>query len=73
MGAPVTRAQFDAARPLVDRLLEQQLATLAFGDSSAFRRTAHSDAQLQRAVGLLRNATTQPALYVAAGADHPKG
>jgi carboxyl-terminal processing protease len=73
VGAPVTRAQFDAARPLVDRLLEQQLATLAFGDSSAFRRTAHSDAQLQRAVGLLRNATTQPALYVAAGADHPKG
>jgi carboxyl-terminal processing protease len=73
VGAPVTRAQFDAARPLVDRLLEQQLASIAFGDSSAFRRTSREDVQLQRAVELLRKATTQPALFVAAAADHGKG
>lgn len=73
VGAPVTRAQFDAARPLVDRLLEQQLASIAFGDSSAFRRTSRDDAQLQRAVNLLKNATTQPALFVAATAERNKG
>jgi carboxyl-terminal processing protease len=73
VGAPVTRSQFDAARPLVDRLIEQQLATIAFGDSSAFRRMSHSDAQLRRAVDLLKNATTQPALFVAAAADHTRG
>ena len=72
-GAPVTRAQFDAARPLVDRLLEQQLASIAFGDSSAFRRTSREDTQLQRAIELLKNATTQPALFVAAAAEHGKG
>ncbi len=66
VGAPVTRAQFDAAEPLVDRLLEQQVASLAFGDSSAFRRNARVDAQLQRALELLKNAHSQPALFAAA-------
>jgi carboxyl-terminal processing protease len=73
VGAPITRTQFDAARPLVDRLIEQQVATIAFGDSSAFRRMSRTDAQLRRAVDLLKNATTQPALFVAATAERTKG
>ncbi|MBA2628158.1 MAG: hypothetical protein H0U85_09100, partial [Gemmatimonadales bacterium] len=68
-GAPVSRTQFDAARPLVDRLIEQQLASLAFGDSSAFRRQARVDTQLQRAIDLLRDARTQQSLFVAAAAS----
>ncbi len=71
-GASVTRAQFDAATPVVDRLIEQQIATLAFGDSSAFRRQSKSDTQLRRAVELLRNARSQPALFVAANGQTAK-
>ena len=33
------RKQYDAATPLVNRWLSQQVARLAFGDSTAFRRT----------------------------------
>ncbi len=73
VGAPVTRPQFDAAAPLVDRLIEQQIASLAFGDSSAFRRTVRVDAQLQRAIDLLKDAHSQPALFVSAAAARTKG
>lgn len=72
VGAPVTRAQFDAAEPLVNRLIEQQIASIAFGDSSAFRRTSKVDAQLQQALDLLRTAHTQPGLFAAAS-ERSKG
>ncbi len=58
-GVEATRPQFDAARPLVDRLLEQRLARTAFGDSAAFRRFAPEDAPLRRALDLLGGARTQ--------------
>lgn len=61
-GVDVDRATFDAAEPWVDRLLEQQIATLAFGDSSAFRRAAPSDAPLQRALTMLEHVSTQSQL-----------
>ncbi|HSC33239.1 MAG TPA: S41 family peptidase [Gemmatimonadaceae bacterium] len=62
-GVNVDRATFEAAEPWVDRLLEQQIATIAFGDSSAFRRSAPSDAPLQRALTMLEHASTQSQLW----------
>lgn len=71
-GVDVDRATFDAAEPWVDRLLEQQVATLAFGDSSAFRRAAPNDAPLQRALAMLEHASTQSQLWsLAAHAPAP--
>jgi carboxyl-terminal processing protease len=61
-GVPVTREQFDAARPYVDRLIEQRIARTVFGDSAAFRRWAPQDAQVRRAVELLHGAGTTDAL-----------
>ena len=60
---PVTREQFDAARPLIDRMLEQRVASLAFGDSAAFRRMAPRDAHVRAAVELLRQGRTQQDLF----------
>jgi len=62
-GVNVDRATFDAAQPWVNRLLEQQIATIAFGDSSAFRRAAPSDAPLQRALTMLERVSTQSQLW----------
>ncbi|HSJ25119.1 MAG TPA: S41 family peptidase [Longimicrobiales bacterium] len=62
----ISRAQFDEARPLIDRLLEQRIAGLAFGDSAGFRRFAPWDAQLRAASELLRQGSTQRELFVAA-------
>ena len=62
-GVAVDRATFDAAEPWVNRLLEQQIATIAFGDSSAFRRIAPSDAPLQRALTMLEHVSTQSQLW----------
>ncbi|HEX2166234.1 MAG TPA: S41 family peptidase [Longimicrobiales bacterium] len=60
---PVTRAQYDAARPLLDRMLEQRVASLAFGDSAAFRRRAPEDAQVRAAAELLKEGRTQKDLF----------
>ncbi|HEX7088520.1 MAG TPA: S41 family peptidase [Longimicrobiales bacterium] len=57
------REAFDAAAPFVDRLLEQRVAALAFGDSAAFRRVSRHDAQLQAALDLLRGSGTQKELF----------
>jgi carboxyl-terminal processing protease len=59
----VTRRQFDEARPLIDRMLEQRVAGLAFGDSASFRRFAPHDAQLRAAVELLKPGSTQHELF----------
>jgi carboxyl-terminal processing protease len=60
---PVTRQQFDAATPVIDRMLEQRVAGLAFGDSAAFRRYAPHDAQLRAALEILKQGRTQQELY----------
>src|SRR5690606_935745 len=60
---PGTREQFDAARPLIDRMLEQRVASLAFGDSAAFRRMAPQDAHIRAAAELLRESMTQADLF----------
>jgi carboxyl-terminal processing protease len=60
---PVTREQYDAARTLIDRMLEQRVASLAFGDSAAFRRMAPQDAHVRAAVDLLQQGRTQADLF----------
>jgi carboxyl-terminal processing protease len=63
---PVTRAQYEEARPLIDRLLEQRVAGLAFGDSASFRRFVPHDAQLRAAVELLSQGRTQKEIFALA-------
>lgn len=65
-GVVFAPGQFEAATPFVDRMLEQRIISLAFGDSAAFRRAVPEDAQLTRALELLRQASSQPALLALA-------
>jgi carboxyl-terminal processing protease len=58
-GVRVDRATFDAGASLLDRMLEQRVSALAFGDSASFRRNAGRDAQLQTALNVLRGSHTQ--------------
>jgi len=71
-GVEIGRAEFDAARELIDRNLERQVAAMAFGDSAAFRRTVPYDSQLRRAIDLLRAAATQRELLAAATQARPR-
>jgi carboxyl-terminal processing protease len=70
---PVSRRQFDEARPLVDRMLEQRIAGLAYGDSAAFRRFSPHDAQVQAALDLLRQGRTQTELFAIADRRRAQG
>ena len=70
---PVTREQFDAARDVVDRNIETRFATLAFGDSTAFRRGIPQDPQMRIALDLLRRGTTQRQLLALAASEPRKG
>jgi carboxyl-terminal processing protease len=63
---PITREQYQGARPLIDRMLEQRVAGLAFGDSAAFRRFTVHDAQLRAAVELLNQGRTQSEVFAIA-------
>jgi carboxyl-terminal processing protease len=58
-GVRVDRATFDAGATLLDRMLEQRVSALAFGDSASFRRNAPRDVQLQTALNVLRGSSTQ--------------
>ena len=62
----VTRAQFDAASGFVDRALEQRVASLAFGDSAAFRRSTKYDDQLATALDYLKRSGNQRTLLALA-------
>ena len=66
-GVPISRGQFDAGRPLVDRLISQRLSRTVFGDSAAFRRWVPEDAQVRRALILLNGTKTQGELVDLAG------
>jgi carboxyl-terminal processing protease len=65
-GVPVDKQQFDAATPTVNRLIQNRIARFAFGDSTAKRMALADDAQLQRALDLLKGAKTQQELFAAA-------
>jgi carboxyl-terminal processing protease len=65
-GVEVTRAQFDEARTLIDRLLQARIATLAFGDGEAFQLQVEDDAPVRVAVSLLEKGRTQKDLFALA-------
>jgi carboxyl-terminal processing protease len=65
----VDRATWDAGRAWVDRQLEQRVARVAFGDSTALRHSLKDDPQLQTAIDLLRKGTTQKDLFTIASAS----
>jgi carboxyl-terminal processing protease len=64
--APVTRAQYDAARPLIDRMLQQRVTALSFGDSAAYRATYPIDAPVRTAIELLSSRPSQQQLFALA-------
>src|SRR5690606_3656765 len=65
-GVELDRARFDSASGFVGRLIERQAATVAFGDSASFRRGIPDDAQLMRALTLLRGVQDQAQLFALA-------
>ena len=65
-GARVTDEDYAVGKDIIDRMLEQRIATVAFGDSAAFRRTVPHDRQVSRAIGFLRQGDTQMELFALA-------
>jgi carboxyl-terminal processing protease len=62
-GIEVDRSLFNGAARSIDRDLEIRVARLAFGDSTARRRTVDDDPQLAKALELLRRGGTQQDLF----------
>ncbi len=67
-GVPVQRAQYDAAGRYVDRLLEQRVARLVGGDTTAKRRDIPFDAPLRKAVNVMEQGQSQRDLFRLAAA-----
>jgi carboxyl-terminal processing protease len=65
-GVTVDRGDWDAAPTYVQRLVDVRVALQAFGDSTAKRREAPEDNQLQKALELLRKGQTQRDLFTLA-------
>ncbi|HWL40916.1 MAG TPA: S41 family peptidase [Gemmatimonadaceae bacterium] len=65
-GITVDRVQYDRAAPEIDRQLGYTVARLAFGDSTARRRSIVDDVQLTSALLALRQSQTQNDLFVLA-------
>ena len=63
VGVKIERAEYDAAAPFIDRMLESRVASMAFGDSTAFRRGIAFDSQLRRAIEMLKSGRTQRELF----------
>lgn len=71
-GIAVEKADWDAGRRYVDRILDDRISRRAFGDSTAKRRDVPEDRQLQKAMELLRRGrTTAELLTLAAQAQSP--
>jgi carboxyl-terminal processing protease len=73
-GVTVDRAQWDASSRYVDTQLEQRVTRLAFGDSTAKRRSLKYDAPLRKAMEVLNRGQTQKDLFTIAAAEaaaHP--
>ena len=64
-GVQLDRKVYDSATPSIDRLLTNRIARLAFGDSTAKRMAIRDDAQLEKAIELLKVARTQKDLLAA--------
>lgn len=57
-GVPLDRAEWEAGRRYVDRIVNDRLSRRAFGDSTWKRRDVKEDAQLLKAMELLRRGRT---------------
>ncbi|MBX6331871.1 MAG: S41 family peptidase [Gemmatimonadaceae bacterium] len=69
----VDKKQYDAAAPLVNRWISNQVAQLAFGDSAAFRRQIPDDPQLEKAIELLKKGQSQKDLFsLAQATEHQR-
>jgi hypothetical protein len=58
-GVVIDHAQYEQAGAEIDKLLGNRVARLAFGDSTAKRRTLLDDTQLLKAISVLRQSSTQ--------------
>jgi carboxyl-terminal processing protease len=67
-GVQVSRAQYDSASRYVNRLLEQRVARLVAGDSTAKRRDLRFDLPLQKALQLMEKGSSQKDLFTLAAA-----
>jgi carboxyl-terminal processing protease len=67
-GVVVERAQYDSASRYVNRLLEQRVAQLVAGDSTAKRRDLRFDLPLQKALQLMEKGQSQKDLFTLAAA-----
>jgi carboxyl-terminal processing protease len=65
-GIDVDRKSLDRVPNYIDRQLEYAVARVAFGDSTAHRRTLDDDVQLRTALDLLRKGQTQRDLFALA-------
>jgi carboxyl-terminal processing protease len=73
-GVTVDRAQWDASSRYVDTQIEQRVTRLAFGDSTAKRRSLRFDAPLRKAMEVVNRGQTQKDLFTIAAAEaaaHP--
>lgn len=71
-GVKVDRAQWDAGRSWLDEQLEERIAKVAFGDTTVVRHALKDDAQLQRAIELVKKGSTQKELFALALAQAPR-
>lgn len=62
----IDRDVFDAARADIDRALEGRVAKVSFGEAVERQHQITEDNQLQRALAILRKATTQAQVFAAA-------
>lgn len=67
-GVDVDRAVFDAASPLVDRVLGVEIARYVLGGDAEFRRSVREDATIQAALELMAGTDSQADLLERAGA-----
>jgi carboxyl-terminal processing protease len=65
-GVTVDRKQYDAASRYLDRLLEQRVARIVAGDSTAKRRDLPFDAPLRKALELMEKGQSQRDLFALA-------
>jgi carboxyl-terminal processing protease len=65
-GVKVDQNQYNAATHYVDYLIEQRVARLAFGDSTAKRRELDDDVQLRTALDILRKTQNQKDIFIVA-------
>ncbi len=65
-GVTIDHAQYEQAAPEIDRLLANTVARLAFGDSTAKRRSVPDDLQLESAIQALKQSQSQKDLFVLA-------